>query len=224
MKKNAPQTKTADFRFQLKAVSDDGTFEGYGAVFNNVDFGGDVIAPGAFAETLKELTASGRKLPMLWQHDTTVVIGTFDEITEDEKGLYVKGRLLQTVQKGKEAYELLKAGAISGLSIGYGTDKYEVDTETYIRTLKEVTLYEISLVTFPMNDEARIDAVKQRIAEGGLPETIADFEKFLRDAGFSRKNATEIASRGIKGLLRDAESNEKADTLLGMLQNFTIKT
>ncbi len=226
MKNAKTKTKTADFKFQLKKVSDDGTFEGYAAVFDNVDYGGDIIAPGAFAETIAEIEKSGRKLVMLWQHNADQPIGVFDKVVEDSKGLFVQGRLLLEVEKAAEALALLKGGAISGLSIGYGCDVYEMDTETWVRTLKQVSLWEVSLVTFPMNDEARVDAVKKRIASGDLPESIKDFEKFLRDAGFSVSNAKAIAGHGIRGLLRDAsdETDDQAKSVVSILKNFSIPT
>jgi HK97 family phage prohead protease len=209
--------KTKDFSFAIKAVGDEGQFEGYGAVFDNVDYGGDVVLPGAFDNTIKSLEKTGRFLPMLWQHDSYTPIGIFDEIKEDEKGLWVKGKIFTEVQKGREALALMQGGAISGLSIGYGVVKSERDDKTGIRSLKELELFEISVVTFPMNDEARVDSVKERIAGGELPSE-REFEKFLRDAGFSKQNATAISGHGIRGLLRDAEA-KKANTAQ-MLNNF----
>lgn len=219
MKKLA-KASTKDFSFSLKAVGEEGVFEGYGAVFGNIDFGNDTIEAGAFAQTIKDIAASGRKLPILWQHNTYAPIGVFEELKEDDNGLYVKGRLFTSVQAGREAYELLKGGAISGLSIGYGVVKSERDETTGIRTLKQLELFEISVVTFPMNDAARIDSVKHKIADGEIP-TEREFEKFLRDAGFSKQNAMTIAGHGIRGLLRDAEG-EKAKDVLKELQDFTL--
>ena len=213
--------KTKDFAFAIKSIGDAGEFEGYGAVFDNVDFGGDVIAPGAFATTIKNFSQSKRKLPMLWQHDTHSPIGIFEEFSEDEKGLWVKGKIFLNVQKGLEAHELMRGGAISGLSIGYGVVKSDRDEKSGVRTLKELELFEVSVVTFPMNDEARVDSVKERIAAGDLPSE-RKFEKFLRDAGFSKQNATAIAGHGIRGLLRDAKEDKANDTL-SLLENFEIK-
>lgn len=213
--------KTKDFSFSLKALGEEGAFEGYGAVFENIDFGGDIVAPGAFSETIKKLLKSGRKLPILWQHDTNRPIGVFEELKEDDRGLFVKGQLFTNdVQLAREAYALLKGGAVTGLSIGYGVVKSERDETTGVRTLKELELFEISVVTFPMNDEARVDTVKQKITEGELPSE-REFEKFLRDAGFSKQNAKVIAGHGIRGLLRDAEG-EKANDTLSILSNFTL--
>ena len=214
------KASTKDFSFSLKAVGDEGVFEGYGAVFGNIDFGNDTIEAGAFAQTIKDINSSGRKLPILWQHNSYAPIGVFDEISEDDKGLYVKGRLFTGVQLGREAHELMKGGAISGLSIGYGTVKSERDETTGIRTLKQLELFEISVVTFPMNDAARVDSVKHKIADGEIP-TEREFEKFLRDAGFSKQNAMTIAGHGIRSLLRDAKG-EKASDVLKELQDFKL--
>jgi HK97 family phage prohead protease len=95
-------------------ASPEGVIEGYGSVFGNPDLGGDIILPGAFADSLK----SGRKVKMLRQHDADDVIGVWDEISEDRDGLRVKGRLLLSIGDGKDAFELVKAGALDGLSIG----------------------------------------------------------------------------------------------------------
>lgn len=210
MKKNVVEKKKMDFRFEIKSINEDGTFEGYGAVFGNVDFGGDKIEPGAFAEAIKEIQASGRKLVMLWQHNTDEPIGVYDEITEDEYGLKVKGRFLLEVARAREAFALMKGGAISGLSIGYGVKKSSRDETTGVRSLLALALYEVSVVTFPMNDDARVATVKSRLDNGELP-TIREFEKFLRDAGFSLSQAREIAHSGLKNLLRDAKDESETE-------------
>lgn len=225
MKTGNKKHSRKDFAFSLKGdVSQDGVFEGYGAVFGNVDFGGDVIAAGAFSQTIKDIAATGRKLPMLWQHDSYNPIGVFDEVKEDDTGLYVKGRVFVNTRQGADAYELLKGMAITGMSIGYGTVVSQRDENTGIRTLKQLDLYEVSLVTFPMNDAARVDSVKTKIADGELP-TEREFEKFLRDAGFSKANAMSIAGHGIRSLLRDAEGkNANKSDLIGVLEGFQLQT
>jgi HK97 family phage prohead protease len=151
--------ETKRFFISVKAA-EDGTIEGYGSTYGNVDFGKDVVVPGAFAKCIEQMKASGRNCKMLWQHKTDMPIGVWTEITESEKGLYLKGNLLLDTQMGREAYALLKAGAIDGLSIGYGVKNYSIDTKTGIRFLKELDLYEVSLVTFPMNEKATVTSVK----------------------------------------------------------------
>ncbi|MFN8993705.1 MAG: HK97 family phage prohead protease, partial [Pseudomonadota bacterium] len=156
-------------------ADDQGQIEGYGSVFDTVDLGGDIIAPGAFKQSLN----SGRRVKMLFQHDASSVVGVWNTMEEDAKGLRVAGRMLTTVRAGAEAYELVKAGAIDGLSIGYRTVK-SMDRNGK-RVIMQADLWEVSLVTFPMNEMARIDAVKA----AGLSER--ELERMLtRDAGLSR--------------------------------------
>ena len=154
----------------LKAVHDDeedeedreqyGRFEGYGAVFNNTDLGNDVIKNGAFRKSLRNRKPKNIKL--LYQHKTDMPIGVFDSMKEDEHGLYVKGRLALKTQMGREAYELLKMGALDGLSNGFKTNpkNYHIDKRSRRRVIDEVELMEVSLVTFPMNPQAKIQSVK----------------------------------------------------------------
>jgi uncharacterized protein len=136
----------------------DGTMvEGYASLFGRRDQGGDVVAKGAYAASLKALGVAGRRVKMLWQHDPAQPIGIWDEVREDATGLWVKGRILTEVEKGREAAALLAAGAIDGLSIGYRTLRAERDAKGQ-RVLSELELWEVSLVTFPMLAEARVAA------------------------------------------------------------------
>ncbi len=129
--------------------------EGYASLFNAPDQGGDVVAPGAYAASLKAMKADGRRVRMLWQHDPAQPIGIWDEVTEDARGLYVKGRLLSSVARGREAAALIAAGAIEGLSIGYRTVRAAKSDKGH-RLLNELELWEVSLVTFPMLPSARV--------------------------------------------------------------------
>lgn len=188
------------------------TFEGYGAVFGNIDAYGDVIKTGAFAESLTEAKSSGLMPSMLLQHggvtaEDMTPIGVWSDIAEDGHGLKVKGQLADT-SRGREAYELLKMGAFNGLSIGYRVKEFEKRTkpEEPRRTLKSVDLMEISLVTFPANGKARVHSVKS-IDE---VETIADCEKNLRDAGYSRKEAKQLVAKIREQTLRDADEDLRA--------------
>ncbi|WP_166416364.1 HK97 family phage prohead protease [Cochlodiniinecator piscidefendens] len=138
-------------------VTDGTVIEGYGSLFGKCDQGGDIVAPGAYATSLKTLMNKGHAVKMLWQHDPTQPIGVWDEVREDDKGLYVKGRLLTDVVKGREAAALIEAGAIDGLSIGYRTKKAQKNAKGQ-RLLTELELWEVSLVTFPMLPDARVDA------------------------------------------------------------------
>ena len=137
--------------------------EGYASLFGVADQGGDIVLRGAYAKSLARLAAKGERVRMLWQHDPAQPIGVWDEVREDGRGLWVKGRILADVAQGREAAALLAAGAIDGLSIGYRTVKSERDGKGR-RLLSELELWEVSLVTFPMLREARVSGAK---AEAG---------------------------------------------------------
>ncbi|PZN06638.1 MAG: HK97 family phage prohead protease, partial [Bacillota bacterium] len=145
-------------------MAEDGTFTGYASVFGNVDLVGDVVERGAFKQTIHH--TKGR-VPILWQHDARQPIGVTEEMREDDKGLWIRARLALATQKGREAYELLKMGAIRGLSIGYDVIKQK--TEGGVRRLKELRLWEISVVTFPANPAAAVAAVKSVVPFQDLP-------------------------------------------------------
>jgi hypothetical protein len=196
--------KVRDFALSLKAegVTDEGGFEGYGSVFGVEDSYGEIVAPGAFSDSLEELGAKKRIVPVLWQHRSDQPIGTYSEIAEDDHGLFVKGQLLiEAVGQASEAHALMKAGAVSGLSIGYWVRESSFDEKTNVRTLTKLDLVEVSLVTFPACDDARVEAVKFKLAHGELPN-IREFEKLLREAGFSKSQAAVVANRGLSHLLR----------------------
>lgn len=189
--------------FACDAVSATGAFEGYASVFEVEDGGHDVVAPGAFARSLAEKSAA--EIRMLWHHDPTQPIGRWTELIEDSYGLFVRGQLVLEVAQAREAYALLRAGALDGLSIGFRTVSSRTDERTGVRRLLDVDLWEISLVTFPMNEDARIRAKDIT--------TIRAYERFLRDAGgFSRAQARALAAHGFKALTdqRDAGSDEAA--------------
>jgi uncharacterized protein len=152
------ERKHLNFSLELKSIDGQGRFAGYASVFDIVDNQRDVILRGAFSETLKGRT---EEVKLLWQHQQDEPIGVFDRIFEDAQGLYVEGRLLLDVSRAKEAYTLIKARAISGLSIGYSPVRYHIDSHSGLRFLKEVDLWEISLVTFPANEGANVTVIKQ---------------------------------------------------------------
>lgn len=145
-------------------VTDGTRVEGYASLFGKRDQGGDVVQAGAYAKSLAGLKAAGRSVKMLWQHDPSAPIGVWDEVREDATGLYVKGRILTEVERGREAAALLAAGAIDGLSIGYRTLRAERDGKGQ-RHLVELELWEVSLVTFPMLPEARVSAKADDFAD-----------------------------------------------------------
>ena len=182
-----------DFAFDVKSLDEEGVFEGYASTFGNKDQGGDIVMPGAFARSLKARGVKGVK--MLADHDPRQRIGVWTDIVEDADGLKVKGRLLTEKANAREALVDLRAGALDGLSIGGRTTSDSHDGRKRARMIKEFDLYEISLVSFPMNEAARVTSVKAaaRIA------TIREFEDFLRDeGGFSHAAAKSIAAGGWK--------------------------
>lgn len=164
------------FALQIKATGDDGTVEGYGSVFGVRDNYDDVIAKGAFIQSLKDHKAAGTMPAMLWQHDADKPIGVWTEMVEDEKGLRIKGQLAMETVKGKEAHALLKMGALNGLSIGFMSKEWAYDRETEVRTLTAIDLWEVSLVTFPANEKARVTNVK------ASPDDVAKAIKHLTAA------------------------------------------
>lgn len=191
--------------FEVKSVDEEGSFVGYASVFGLVDQGRDVVEVGAFTKSLLERGAGGIKL--LWQHNPKEVIGLLTEVREDEHGLFVKGQLLMDVQRAREALELMQKGALDGLSIGFRTLKSRRDEMSGIRHLLELDLWEVSLVTFPMQEEARVQAFG-----ASSIKTIRDYETFLRDAGgFSRARARDLAMDGYKALGKTREAVSPID-------------
>lgn len=181
--------------------------EGYGSVFDIADQGNDVVVKGAFSNSLK----SGRKVKMLWQHDANAPIGVWDEVAEDGNGLRVKGRIMPSIRKGAEAYDLVKAGAVDGLSIGYRTVKSS--DRSGARMIMEAELWEVSLVTFPMNEMARIDAVK------AAEMSERDLERMLtRDAGLSRSVAQRLMAGGYDAIKAMRDAGDGADEVMALLK------
>lgn len=157
-------------------VTDGHVVAGYASLFGKADQGGDVVQMGAYAASLARLAARGGRVKMLWQHDPGQPIGVWDEVREDQTGLWVKGRILTEIAKGREAVALVQAGAIDGLSIGYRTVKAERNGKGQ-RLLYELELWEVSLVTFPMLPEARVAA-----KAGALDADWRDMAAVFQDA------------------------------------------
>jgi len=200
--KHSGALKVRDFGFDMKAVGDDGSFSGYGSVFGVVDSYQEVVAKGAFVDSLAELSAKGRPVPVLWQHRSSEPIGAWANLKEDDRGLWGDGKiLLDAGDMEKRAHAHMKAGTVTGLSIGYWVRESSYDEKTGIRTLTKLDLVEISLVTFPANDDARVEAVKFKLAHGELP-TDREMEKYLREAGFSKTRAAGLVNHGLAELRR----------------------
>jgi HK97 family phage prohead protease len=209
------------FVFECKA-SDDGTIEGYGSDFGVRDNYDDVIAKGAFAASLAEHKAAKTMPAMLWQHDADKPIGVWSEMVEDTRGLRIKGQLALDTVKGKEAHALLKMGALNGLSIGFVSKQWAYDRETEVRTLTEIDLWEVSLVTFPANEKARVTNVKSA-DEMATPK---DAERALRDAGFSKSDALAFVSRVMRMGEARSESADSTAVALKAVQRLldSVKT
>lgn len=215
--------KTKDFALQVKDVSDEGTFTGYGSIFGNVDSYGEKVVAGAFGESLARHRQEGSKPLMLWQHNPDQPIGVWEDLAEDGKGLKGTGRFVMETARGREVHALLKAGAIRGLSIGYR--EVEVEPDGNIRVLKKLDLMEISVVSFPANRRARVESVKSermdefaRRLRDGDPMPIKEFEDILRDAGVPKSMATAIASHGYAKAIRSESEGDKANDATALLR------
>ena len=215
------EKESIEIKSSIKAYDDEdedknyGTFEGYGSVFGNKDLGNDVIESGAFAKSLKRRKPQNVKL--LYQHKSDMPIGVFDEIREDDHGLVVKGRLALKTQAGAEAYELLKMGALDGLSIGFRVNPKEVsyDKRGNKRIIKEVDLMEVSLVTFPMNPQATVRSVK------GEEISIREWENGLRDAFSLSRSEAKVAAKAVTKCFDQREVDESTD-LVEAIKNLTL--
>ena len=198
--------------FELKESAEQkGVFSGYASVFNNIDSDKDVIVRGAFVKSL-----SKRKPKLLFQHKTDEPIGLIVDAYEDDTGLYVKCQINLEVEKGAETYSNLKMGVLDKMSIGFKTNDYEMDKTKGVRVLKELDLYEVSIVTFPANDMAEVDSVK----DSSSPK---DVEKALRDVGYSNKNAKHIISMfGVPSSQRDVGLIDKTREALASLEKVKL--
>ncbi|MEO3387849.1 HK97 family phage prohead protease [Mesorhizobium sp. CAU 1741] len=186
----------------IEAVATDGTFSGYASLFGKADLARDIVEPGAFARAIRTRGAAGVR--MLFQHDPAEPIGTWLDLREDGKGLLVRGRLTPGVARAREVLELMRGGALDGLSIGFRTVKARKEAGSGLRRIIEADLWEISVVTFPMMPGARVHSVKSGPRE--LPTT-REFERWLtRDAKLTRGEARTVIARGFSTLLRERDA------------------
>jgi len=201
--------KVRNFTFDVKEVDEEGHFSGYASVYNVIDAYREVVAPGAFANTLRKWQSRNRLPPALWQHRSAEPVGPFTKMVEDERGLYTEGQLLvKDVQRAREARALMQSKTVDGMSIGFNSVVEEWNSDTKLLTLKEIDLWEVSIVTFPANQESLITEVRSMFVEGSAP-SIKEIEEVLRDAGFSRSQAKALVGHGYAGLLRDVEGQSK---------------
>jgi HK97 family phage prohead protease len=195
-----------EFSFKVSDLKDDGTFAGYASVFGTLDAYREVVVKGAFLKSIAAIKAADTVLPCLWSHKSECPIGGYDVIEEDDKGLRVEGFLLvNEVEKARETHALMKKRVVSGLSIGYYVLDDSYNDKERIRTLKELELVEVSIVTFPANADARVDAdsIKSKLLRGASV-TIREFEQHLREQGWSRLEAEAIAKSGFKPVYGDS--------------------
>jgi Escherichia/Staphylococcus phage prohead protease len=212
--------------FEIKTLRDsDGVraFEGYGSVFGTLDSYNDTVKKGAFKATLKEWKTKGKLPKMLLQHGggglfsrnavDMVPIGKWDDMREDDHGLYVKGHLFDVdTDRTRLTYAAMKEGELDGLSIGFFVRKYARDEQTDVRTLTEIDLLEVSIVTFPANEPATITDVR------ATDMTEREFERFLRrDVGFTEKEAKTIIAKGYRQVRRDAKPSDEVEELLALV-------
>lgn len=222
--------KTKDFSLQVKKLDDVGSLEGYASVFGVRDSHNEIVMPGAFSDSLSRHKREGTYPLMLWQHDTDEPIGVWDDLADDGKGLFAKGRLLvdQSVPEADKAHSLLKAGAVRGMSIGYREVDVAPSSNGEPRKLVKLDLMECSIVSFPSNRRAMVDAVKaeelddiimkwrrfedwaRRVGDGEVPPP-NEFEDLLRDARISKSQRARIASR-LHAVLRSESGGEEANS------------
>lgn len=194
----------------LVEIEADGTFSGYASVFGVLDLGKEIVAKGAFSNSLKDKGAAGIRL--LFQHNPDEPIGRWCEIREDAKGLYVKGQINLDVDRGREVHSLMRNGSIDGLSIGFKTVRSRSEKGGTVRRILEADLWEISIVTFPMLPNARVEHVKS----GNELPTTRDFERWLvRDAGLTRSQAKTVIVKGFASLDRARDAAQQTNSPLG---------
>jgi len=224
----AMMTTRLSVGLEVKALNER-EFEGYGSIFGNVDLGGDIVVPGAFKRSLAEHRRAGALPQMFWMHKPDEVPGVWHEMREDSNGLFVRGELVDTTL-GNDVHTLLQKKAVRGLSIGFRLRDADFDDDGN-RLLKEIDLWEVSLVSLAMNPLAQVTAAKARLSDGGeYVPTEREFERFLRDAGYSKNIAKRIAckvfdSGNAGGMLgepvrRDAENVDEAE-LIDALKGLT---
>jgi len=198
-----------DVPFQCKSVkasNGSATFEGMASVFGHLDSYNDVVEPGAFSDTLAEHAEKNRMPALLWQHWSDEPIGVWREMRETDEGLFVRGELFtDDIPKARQAYKLLKENGLSGLSIGFNILEADEDKEG-IRHLHGIDLWEVSVVTFPALDTARVTGVKANSIK-----TIRDFERAMRSIGYSSRQSKALAAEGFSAVERDVDPANHRD-------------
>lgn len=200
--------------FELK-THPQGVVEGYASTFGRIDSYGHTIVSGAYAETLVEHARRGTTPAMLWAHDAKSPVGRWERLQEDNNGLHAAGRLNLKTAGGREAFEHLSAGDVTGLSVGLTVPAGGEDWQGQTRLLLRLNLHEISLVAMPADQSARITSVKS-VAQGDKPRTLAQFRDALQQLGFSRREAAAIAQKSFGGFDRDEDSERNTEDRLAI--------
>lgn len=189
--------------YRIKAVEESGRFEGFASVYGNVDYDGDVIEKGAFKRTLDHRD----ELPLLWQHKRDEPIG-LGKLSDSDIGLKIAGQLNLEVTKAREAYSLLKQGAVRGLSIGFEIPQGKTYVKENRRHITEVKLREVSLVTFAANAEANVTEVKE--IDQKIEDLLTELKEGRRFSSATKQRIRQ-AIADLEALLGEEESPEPAD-------------
>jgi uncharacterized protein len=198
--------KSLSFEVKQDDIKEDGTFSGYGSISDkNPDSYSDLIAKGAFKKTLLSGGRNGFSIPLLFNHDPSKIAGVWLSLAEDEKGLWVEGKLAIKNTLGKDLYELMLIGAKLGMSIGYDVVDSENDKKNNVRVIKELNLWEVSLVVFPAKTSAFVTNVKS-IEDA---QTVREIEDALRESGHTKTEAQHIIN-AVKMSLKETEEREKS--------------
>lgn len=213
--------KTKDFALHVKDVSEEGIFEGYASTFGgSPDSYGDVVAAGAFADSLVTHRREGTMPMMFFGHNAhELPIGDWVDMAEDGKGLWAKGKIDLEDPVGKRVHRALAQKRVRGLSIGYRIPAGGASPDEKrpgVTLLEKIDLIEVSVVNMPANRRARVETVKSILEEGALP-SLPEFEDFLREAGFSKTQSTAIANRGLSHLLRSESESDQANDAVALL-------
>lgn len=179
---------------RLFAGGETGEVAGYASVFDVRDAQKSAVLPGAFQKSLAAWRDRGRSPPMLWAHDPEQPIGVWTSLAEDRRGLKVTGTINLDVEQGRETWALVKQRAVTGLSIGFTVVEEGYDKANDLRLLKEVDLWEISVVVFPANPETHLEPV--RFSDRSA------YERFLRQHGVAKAAARKLAAGGWPALAK----------------------
>lgn len=201
---------------EIREISDEGEFAGYASVFDVEDSYGTIMTKGCFTRTLKEHRVAKTAPKLLYQHDSGLIVGEHTLLREDDKGLYIEGQLYYNepaIPEAARAHTLMKKGQLEGISIGftlYDGDSYEYSSDHDAFLIKELNLWENSLVTFPSNPEAQVNDVRAAFARGEVPAPSV-IEKTLRKTlGMSEREAKRLVSGGyseLKGAHVDSQAS-----------------